>query len=364
MTLALRWKEYFMCQDDEFVTFWQERLSQQENGTLVVVGCGFDPRASVALERFLSLGCPKKVHCLLTKYSEVPEWNQPMAKMVSANKKRIENLFDGRQSHLEFLDPQSYDARTVSDRIMERIDFEKYDDVVIDISAFSRYYFYTLISSAVHRIDSHTSNPNLHVVVSSNPLIDERVKPTVESDAIVIPYYGSALGAGSTEHLPRVWFPVLGSKREHHLRKIQEEYPCKEIYPVFPFPSSNLRRVDELVEEYREVLYDSFQVDPQDYILASEDNPFNLYRQLVNAACYLSAAFQPLGGCIFNISPLSSKLLTVGTLLAAYELSRAGMNVAVTYVRSSDYYVEDVTETDIRKSRLVSLWVAGECYEP
>jgi hypothetical protein len=103
------------------------------------------------------------------------------------------------------------------------------------------------------------------------------------------------------------------------LEKIRTEVDPDEICPVIPFPSRDRRRGDGLIEEYRQLLFDDYRVEPANIIYASEYNPFEAYRQLFGVIVRYRDALRELGGCKVYVSPLSSKLLSVGALLACYD---------------------------------------------
>ena len=135
-----------------------------------------------------------------------------------------------------------------------------------------------------------------------------------------------------------------------------------EICPIIPSPSINPRRGDTLLlQEYRSLFFDEFKVEPRNIIYASEQNPFEAYRQLHRTIFQYSTALNVLGGCNAFISPLSSKLLSIGSLLAAYEIKQ-DFPVGIVHVESRGYQMLTVEEKD-NDSELFSLWLAGECYE-
>jgi hypothetical protein len=138
-----------------------------------------------------------------------------------------------------------------------------------------------------------------------------------------------------------------------------------ETCPVLPSPATNPRRGDNLILEYREFLFDQIRVEPQNFIYASEENPFEVYRQLVRAIRRYDQSFGPLGGARFALSALSSKLMSVGALLAAYDLKGAGIDVAIAHIECEGYVVDGDPKNGVDKSKGTpySLWLTGECYE-
>jgi hypothetical protein len=128
---------------------------------------------------------------------------------------------------------------------------------------------------------------------------------------------------------------------------------------VLPSPSTNPRRSDELLLELRELLFDEFRVDERNFIYATEWNPFDLFRSLELLHGRYFALLEPLGDVSFAISSHSSKLLSLGSLLAAYEFDFGVMHTTPTgsYLRR---------ETDVAAlrtaDRVICAWVDGVPY--
>ena len=76
----------------------------------------------------------------------------------------------------------------------------------------------------------------------------------------------------------------------------------------------------------------------------SELNPFEVYRRLRGAVLRYSDVFGILGGCRVAISPMSSKLMSLGALLVAYELKACGYRVGVAHVDAQGYRLRAVCQ--------------------
>ena len=111
---------------------------------------------------------------------------------------------------------------------------------------------------------------------------------------------------------------------------------------------------------------DANPVDPRDLIYATEDNPFQLYRNLLAAMERYEDSLAELGGVRFILSPLSSKGLSVGALLACYEnksrTNAGGFNVRTgfAYIETSRYEASSLEGSE--SGTPVSLWLTGTCY--
>jgi hypothetical protein len=173
----------------------------------------------------------------------------------------------------------------------------------------------------------------------------------------------ASFGGGFDEEAtqtPRVWIPLLGEDRLTQFDRILDLVKPDEVCPVLPCPSRNPRRADDIVIEYRQTLFDELRLDPREFLYASEHNPFEVYRGIRAAVLHYESVFRLLGGCKVALSSLSSKLMSLGVLLVAYELKQTGRSVGVAHVECQGYTM-DAPGTN---PELVSLWLAGECYAP
>lgn len=92
---------------------------------------------------------------------------------------------------------------------------------------------------------------------------------------------------------------------------------------MVPHPSKDPRRADRLLVEYREPLFDNRKTPTANILYAQESQPFEAYRQLLGAMTRLTI----LGGCRQVMTPLGSKLITLGSGLACFEMRPADLNV-------------------------------------
>ena len=242
-----------------------------------------------------------------------------------------------------------------------------YDDIVVDISAMPRMIALTAIAKLIHDLDELEGKTgrtiNLHVSTAESVSADLKTQQGTLSDEVTsVVGFSGHLTAQGTEHVPRVWFPVLGENQADRLIKIQDKLDPDEICPVVPFPSREPRRGDEIIDQHRQVLFDDFQAEPKNILRASEYNPFEAYKQLHSAMDRYRRALKELGGCKAFVSPVSSKLLSVGALLACYDhlhgkVVSNRLMVGIPYVETAVYGDPVGGEG---KTELYSMWIRGE----
>jgi hypothetical protein len=240
-----------------------------------------------------------------------------------------------------------------------------YTDVVVDVSGMPRSVFFPLIARILYFIDterdkSGKDTPNLFVLVAEDPDLDGAIgQEGIEESADFIAMFRGAFDQEARADLPPVWIPILGEGRSIQLSRIYDLVKPDEICPVLPSPAKNPRRADNIVREYHDLLFSQLVVDPGNLIFAAEQNPFEVYRTLREVVRHYQDALSPLGGCRIALSALSSKLMSLGALLAAYELKQSGQRIAVAHVDSQGYTLDN-SKMD---SEVFGLWLAGECYE-
>ncbi len=375
----MRWENYLMKHGKEFLTFWEELLSERERNLLFVLGLGFDPRMCQGLETILKAGGSGKRACLLIEYDEGD--NSPSkdyANLVQVNLQSLNKLLDGKgsiryQKLQMWLNNGQVGLGSQAYKVFKNLEeLTEFTDIVVDISAMPKGIYLSIIAKLLALIDSSGRGnsyqpvdiPNLHVVVSENISLDRRIhQQGLDEKATYLYGFSGEIGREGTPNVTKIWFPVLGEGKITQLRRIYDylDRPS-EICPIIPSPSINPRRGDTLLlQEYRSLFFDEFKVEPRNIIYASEQNPFEAYRQLHRTIFQYSTALNVLGGCNAFISPLSSKLLSIGSLLAAYEIKQ-DFPVGIVHVESRGYQMLTVEEKD-NDSELFSLWLAGECYE-
>jgi hypothetical protein len=182
----------------------------------------------------------------------------------------------------------------------------------------------------------------------------------------LIPGYSEALQSESQQEEPLVWFPILGENRLAQLRKIQASIPeFAEICPILPHPSRNPRRGDELLLEYDSVLFTQRATPISNVFYVNETHPFEVYRQLLGAMQRFRKSLGLIGKCRIVVTPLASKLITVGSALACFEMKLISIDykssVAIPYAEPKRYEVD--LELVLQSRPIISaLLLTGDAY--
>ncbi len=372
-----RWQDYVLTQGKGFSDFWSSHL-QHSRDILFVLGSGFDPRMCLGLDVFMNAGGLGHRHILTIAFEEGPLPPSPVQLALAAqNRAELQRLVPPGILTERCIPLWSEDKRrrvgaSHAVKIFKTVkDVIGYSDLVVDISALPRGIYFPLIAKILYILDGARSKgtphlPNLHVVVSEDPELDWHIRDEGVEDAAeyLTNFQGGAAIQGDNT-LPMVWIPLLGEGQQAQLERIADLVGSAEVCPVLPSPSRDPRRGDNLVLEYQNFLFDQLQIEPGNIIFASEWNPFEVYRQIRKTIFHYHSALAPLGGCKSVLSALSTKLMSLGVLLVAYELKQTSVGVAVAHVESRGYtVVGEPIQTPYVGSKLYGLWLWGECYEP
>lgn len=360
-----RWTDYYL--DEDFSGFWSRRARDASIRILTVLGVGFDPRCLIALKSMAKLGFGDRLGYLALKIIARPAFGESGVVTEELSKANLDDLlkFDGCRSEGVY-DVETHDAeghnvagrKTLTAMGGATDILGRYTDVVVDISGMPRGVFFPLIAYLLRLTDKGVFQ-NLHVAVVEDPLLDSRIS-------------GREYGQADYLHTFRyqgedklVWLPLVGANEAARLDKIHNKIKgsCVEICPILPFPARSMRRVDDIAVKHAELLFEGFLVSADNLLLCDERTPFDVYRKILEVEEYYRSrlgAVPAIGKVTTVVSPLSSKTLSLGMLLAAIERS-----LPVCHVEAGMYQV-DVDD----QGRLVGdttrgpteIWLAGEPY--
>jgi len=372
----LRWQTYVLTRGEEFVAFWKSHLQSKERHVLFILARGFDPRMCFGLDHLLRAGGTGARDVLLVEFSEgASSPSRVYLPFVEENLKTMNALVKGRgKISSREVQTRSKEGHRITSRsagnLFRRVDeFDGYTDVVLDVSAMPRAVYMPLIAKILHIFDhspkdAPTQPPNFHVFVWEDPALDQDIRDEgVDDTAVYLHPYTGAMDREATAGQPKVWIPLLGEGQRAQLQRIHDLVVPDEICPVLPSPALNPRRGDNLVMEYHDLLFDRLRVEPRDFLFCSEQNPFEVYRQITRAIRGYRESLSPLGGSKFVLSALSSKLLSVGALLVAYDFKTEKIDIGIAHVECHGYHMDDATVKSLPKDHgePVGLWLSGEC---
>lgn len=371
-TVPMRWRDYLLVREGDFVSFWKAHCAERPRSLLFVCGRGFDPRTCIALRSVADAANGALTETMALEFDEGDaSLTQALRDRAAANWNDMQAIVAGKgqvTSHrIAFRTP---DGRRVGPRnaanvFMDEARCAAFSDIVVDISAMPRSVYFPLIARLLYFHDQlkrkQVAAPNIHVVVAEDPDLDSQIREEgVDETASFLHPFEGEFNREATGQQPKVWIPVLGEGRTTQFDRIYDLVKPDEVCPVLPSPSRNPRRGDDIVMEYRDLLFDQLRLDPRNIIYSSEQNPFEVYRQIRKAAIQYHDVLGLIGGCKIALSALCSKLMSLGVLLVGYELKAANsLQIGVAHIECQGY---EMPESVMPSPEPVGMWLAGECY--
>lgn len=360
-----RWMDYYL--DDNFISYWVERAKNKDISVLLILGLGFDGRCLVTLKALASCKLGDRLGCLALRLVSRPSFGKSgelINKLGQSNSEEFSKIRSYRSEGVFETETHDNEGHYIGGRKALSIlatnsaILGKYTDIIVDISGMPRGVFFPTLSYLIHQADLGKFR-NLHAAVVEDP----------DLDTCIVGYeYGQADYVHTFRHLGEektVWLPLVGSSEVARLEKIHNKLrsSCIEICPIVPFPAVSLRRADDIIVKHAELLFESFLVSHENLIMCDEHTPFDVYRKIMDVEAYYRdrlSGIHGIGPVTTIVSPLSSKTLCLGMLLAAVE-----HNLPVCHVEAGALEVDvDRMTAILATSKYVpkEIWLTGEPY--
>lgn len=363
-----KWESYVLYhKPEELKDFWVEFYKEKpQSKVLFLLGKGFDPRMNNVLELLLSSVSGLSIDCIAFDFPDGDDDHKEKKKLYKLNVQHLKDL--QKQYGFEVKDVP-VDSNLIWDKRISKMslevlnmDFSIYNDIILDASSLPRSFYFN-IAKALYRKLKDDKSKNLFFAVSENWEIDEKIKKNISNESIE-PLVGFKAMSNRESVLDRVniLIPLMGEHNLAILNRIYNHFQPSDMFPVLPFPSKNPRRSDNLMQEYHEFFTDHHLTSAQNFTYADEQNPFELYRKILNLMKGHRDTLQPISDHVcFGIALLTSKLLSMGALLVGIEHNDC---VAIYNVSTTSYEIDDATEFEQlnKDSEPFLLWITGEAY--
>jgi len=375
---TLRWENYVLIKNEHFDSFWNNHLVSTKK-LLFILGKGFDCRMNLAIEKIKAIKTDANIECILIQFDEGKTSSSHKYKEdVDTNVTLLNSLGLKIQTrNIDLLEDNGsrkkrrIGSRQAAEQIIKSYDdLSEYTDIVVDISSLPRGIYFSLIAKILYLLDKNDEKKekNFFVIASENANIDLQIKENgMDEDLDYLHGFGGGLDLDQDS--PIIWLPILGEDKHAHIEKAFTFITPDELCPILPFPAKNPRRGDQMIMEYYKLLFESLSVEPQNIMYVSEQNPFDVYRKLCNTIIHYKKSTEALGNCRAALTTFSSKILSIGVLLAAYDLFHCQndtkkIGVGVVNVDSQGYDIEDINSFRKMKneSELFVIWLSGEPY--
>lgn len=384
------WDHYVFRRGDGVHELWDDLLKDRPVKLLYIAGRGFDVRAQSVMRDFVAgqqgAGRQTVSAKLLLLGFHGYELDADVEALTQENAAALEAIFAplGETVTVTVTRREGEEEASASDGLRQRVkavldEIAGKTDIILDVSSLPRATYIALLTNILHRLvpekvpaegkehPLYASGVNFQVLVAEDAKLDGQIRAEDPSNDLVnIPGFLATWQLESVQDWPLVWFPVLGEGRVNQLQKIGGSIPAEaEVCPVVPHPSKDPRRADRLLVEYREPLFDSRKTPTSNILYAQEAQPFEAYRQILGAMKRYQSSMSILGGCRLVMSPLGSKLITLGTGLACFEMRptdlTAKYGVAIPHAEPRRY-IASVEALRQSKPDVSVLLLTGEAY--
>jgi hypothetical protein len=352
----LRWERCVLNRGEDAAGFFREHLAEPGRRVLLISGAGFDPRTLHTPHLVAEAVNGNLLQSILIRETR-PNPDAGLLATAEANTEVLTRLIpSSRIEHVEiFASDLAVVGGREAARIAARIEFSQYSDIIVDASALSRGIVFPIVRVL---LDSVPRGCNLHVTVVQEPSTDQVIHVVGCERVTTIHGFKGRLGLESSSSAAVLWLPQLVIGQVGILRQIYNfiQPSPNDVCPILPFPSGNPRDVDALLLEYR-IELGAWEVDPRDLMYAHEDDPLDLYRTIVGLADARERVFRDIGGSEIVLSPVGSKLLSLGAMMAAID-----RDFPVLYVEAVDFSIESGGLDSREPGELVHIWLHGEAY--
>ncbi|MEO7571257.1 MAG: hypothetical protein ABIX10_02360 [Acidimicrobiales bacterium] len=367
--MSHRWEDYVIAFGDlngPPEALWEAAAAAAgEQQSMYVLGVGFDPRSLVGLQQFLALDHPKPP---IVGLIELPPPSPASGLSARALASDNRDAFDRLVASIEVrvVPHQEVHARSnAGPRVARALTDDAFvasiGHLIIDISSLPASLYFPMIAATLASVDRNVAGfpGEVQVVACENPEVDAAILKLGVNEAAVVGGFRGALEFETDPTGTVIWAPVVGEHAGPALQAIHDFLAPGDVCPILPFPARNPRRADNLLLEHQVVLLDAFRVTPGNLIYADERNPFDLYRTLSRLQEDFREALKALEPTTLALSTHSSKLLSLGALLAAYE-----HQLPIVAAPAVDYEVADVDLTALGVGNQVTCaWLTGVPYQ-
>lgn len=361
----MKWSNATLQRGNEVEVFVRDYLADPSRQCVLICGAGFDPRTL----RFPTILGENRVNVSALCLREERPGDQGSLRVQSDKhvEKLAELLVNPRISPLPIFDESGSPVggrRAVSmvDSFLNEFEDSLHIEIIVDVSALSCSIFFPILARLLGRAATESKAWNIHLLVAESPEFDSAIRGEIVDAVSYIHGFRSTESLIQTHDHAILWVPIFAEDRDAQMRLIHGaiNQPALEvdISPVVPFPSRDPRRPDMLVELYKELIGD-WEIDMKHLVYAAENDPLDSYRSISNIDQMRQETYGPLGGSTTIVSPLGSKMLSVGLMLASIERNLRVMHVEYRgFEGVGDFKFDQIDQGDWP---LTHLWLFGQC---
>lgn len=353
-----RWDLAITHRGTELNSFVDEYFNDADRKILLIAGAGFDPRTGL-VATVLARATNATIAALFI--SEVrTESNMDLLSLAEANlQSLVATIPDHKMMEVTVFgtDNSVIGGRRTATQLSS-ITLTEHTDIVVDISALSVGVSFPMIRYLVDLIHTSALKANLHVMVAHQPQLDAQIRAVPTDSAVPVHGFNGGLTLVSgTREAAKLWLPQLAHGRAATLRRMYEAINPDEVCAILPFPASHPRLGDDLLEELLGTGGFPWQMDARSIVHADEDDPLDLYRTILHLYTLREPVFREVGGSQLILSPVGSKVMALGALLAALE-----RDLPVVYIEDFSYELHGKLDEQLPPPELMHVWLEGTPY--
>lgn len=359
---APRWQRCITHRGPAVGEFLRRHLSDVSRRVLLVAGAGFDPRTLVVPKLLSKAGASLLSGVFLREQRPNPD--PRLLSKASAQLAHLQKLVPSS----EVVDLDVFEAdgavglgRHTVNAFIGR-DLREFTDILVDVSALSIGCSFPLVRMLLQQLEALQGSEriqNLHALVTSSPTTDDGIGAQPSDKVGPIHGFQGRLDIDETARAARLWIPQLRFGRSGELGLLHRYVNPDDVVPVLPFPAADPRLGDRLIEHYMQEFDGPWSVDARSIIYADERSPLDLYRTVLRIHDGRHRVFERTGGNLLILSPIGSKVLGLGAMMAAME-----RDFPVVYVEalSFDFALDERGRSEYTEADLMHVWLFGEAY--
>ena len=370
-----RWERCIDHRGDSISGFTAQHFGEANRRVLLVGGAGFDPR-TLTVARLLTSTLGDRLEGLFIRERRSSPDRALLARADEHAAELLRLVPNARMADVAVFEADG--AVGLGRRVVELLrdlDISPYTDIIIDFSALSIGSSFPLTRLLLGRLEAEDTGAhettetettprgdgriNLHAMVTARTTTDHRILPS--PSAVVGPVHGfqGRFGLDETARAAKMWIPQLRFEQQGILGRLYDYLQPDDVVPVLPFPAHDPRLSDRLVEHYATEFEDRWSVDARSIVYADETSPLDFYRTVLRIDDGRHPVFASTGGSLLILSPMGSKVLALGAMMAATE-----RDLPVMYVEALAYSADllDDDREGYSSSDMVHVWLFGEAY--
>jgi hypothetical protein len=324
----------------------------------LIGAAGFDLRSAHVAES-LAMVAPGRIRGLFLR-EERPDPHENLIASAEENERKLRELVP--EAIIEKFDIFAVDnapvgSRRVINLLRNRLSVDGLTDLMIDCSSLSAGICFSITKYCYELI--RRTRTNIHLVVLDNPATDGAIESTNCGQPSSPHGFQGTWRLHECANAAKLWIPQLGQGKRAVLELVHKFVEPHAVCPILPFPATEPRFPDKLIEAYGDLFESAWQVDARDLVYAHEKSPVDLYRTIMVIDEARKRVFKEMGGSQIILSPVGSKALALGMLMAALE-----RNFAVVLVESLAYSTAPnvLRVQSAPRGELVHIWLHGEAY--